>query len=119
MATSTATEVLLTTAEAAAVLQVSPATLRSWVKSGRVGAVRHGRDYRFEKNALSEVKEPEKCHSINVKTRRTGGRTSVFQDTLDFESQLTQLIERKRKGSTTNYERSSGRSPADRQALRA
>lgn len=103
---------LLTTAEAAAVLRVSPATLRSWVLSGRVESVRHGREYRFEMTALTCVKEPAKCHSISVKAHRFGGRTSALLDTRDFEYQLTQLIEKKRKPSMTSSERSSGRGRA-------
>lgn len=48
---------LLTTAEAAAMLQVSLATLRGWARSGRVKFVRHDRDYRFERSALLRVED--------------------------------------------------------------
>lgn len=93
---------LLTTAQAAKLLQVSAATLREWVRSGRVRAVRHGRGYRFERSALVRVEEPQKCHSTGVKVRRFGGRTSVSLDDPGFESQLEQLIVKKRKPSTTS-----------------
>ena len=66
---------LLTTAQAAAVLQISPATLRSWAAQGRIATVRHGREYRFEPEALTVVKETTPCRSTAVKVRRFGGRS--------------------------------------------
>lgn len=104
------TEPLLTTHEAAAILQVSPSTLRAWVRAGRITPIRHGWEYRFERSALTRTEEPSKWHSTDVKIRRSGGRVSVFRGTPDFDSQLTQLIVERRKPSTTGSAVSSSRS---------
>lgn len=108
MATCSATEAppLLTTAQAAAKLQVSEATLRIWAKTGRVAAIRHGREYRFEAGALTQ--EKGSWRSTNVPGRRSGGLPSAYLVNLDFESQLSRLIETKRSAPTTASRRNFG-----------
>lgn len=48
-------ETFLTVQQAAARLQVTPQTLRGWIRAGAVRAVRLGRAWRIPESALEEL----------------------------------------------------------------
>lgn len=49
---------LITTASAALLMKVQPATVRGWVATGRLGAVRVGRTLRVRRGDLGSVTDP-------------------------------------------------------------
>ncbi len=50
-------ETFLTVGEVAAILRLSPATVRRWCEEGRLDSVRPGRSYRIPRAALEELLE--------------------------------------------------------------
>ncbi len=48
---------LLTTAEAAARLKISPRRVQALISAGRLAATKHGRDWLIEEHALEAVAE--------------------------------------------------------------
>jgi excisionase family DNA binding protein len=104
----------LTPAQAALILGVSKGTVIEWAKAGLIPHAKIRRTYRFSEGALRDLltrqvaEERRPCLSTSAKAPRTGGPTSVLSVNLDVDSQLTQLIERRRNASTTSTRRNSG-----------
>jgi excisionase family DNA binding protein len=104
----------LTPAQAAPILGVSKDTVIEWAKAGLIPHAKIRRTYRFSEGALRDLltrqvaEERRPCLSTSAKALRTGGPTSVLSVNLDVDSQLTQLIERRRRESTTSTKRSYG-----------
>lgn len=57
--------------EVAALLSVSTATIRNWIKSGKIQAINHGRSPIFDEQAIMQIKnEIESGASHRLKSRR-------------------------------------------------
>lgn len=67
---------LLTPEEAAAVLKLTPATVRAWAKAGRIPARRFGRLWRFDENEIKNAGKADTCPSIDTPNPLIGGYAS-------------------------------------------
>ncbi len=74
---------LLTTAEAARLLKVSPVTLRRWIKQGRLPAYHVGpRKVRLRREDLARVLTPTNQQEVSYIQKRAPTTSSLFIKTL-------------------------------------
>lgn len=66
--------VLLSTQEAATMLNLSQATVRRLARTGELPAMRFGRQLRFDADQLVK---PQRVHQPRGHTRRSNGRTTL------------------------------------------
>lgn len=67
-------EPLLSTQDAATLLNVSQATVRKLARSGELPAIRVGRQLRFDADQLTK---PQRLHSTRGHAKRSNGRTTL------------------------------------------
>ena len=102
---------ILTIEQAAEFLGIGHiATLRKLARNGKVPAAKIGKVWRFirvdlEEHLRSQYRsnqtELERCHSINVKTPRTGGSKSNSTES-QYQKALGLTTAKRRKNTTTN-----------------
>jgi excisionase family DNA binding protein len=67
---STPHEQLLTVAQDADQLQVTPQTIRNWIEGGTLPAVRIGRGFRVRRSDVDELLDQARAESGSLATRR-------------------------------------------------
>lgn len=93
---------LLTPEQAAAVLQVTPDTVRDWARKGIIPARRKGRLWRFDEQEITAGKTEQPCPSIVIRNRPIGGFDSPSMAE-KFASQRGQRTVRRQKNTSTSF----------------
>ncbi len=66
-------EKLLSASEVAKEFQVTDQTIRNWIKSGALKAIKIGRDHRIRREDVDELLSRAQAESASLATRRTFG----------------------------------------------
>lgn len=83
---------LLTTREAAKILQVTPVRVRQMIREGKIEARQVGRDYVIEENSLKSVKTYGKAGRPTKKAQNGGNKSGDNQKSQSFAEAAAKYI---------------------------